>query len=180
MTRIEFCLNLAKYHWRSTQIIHIFHISTLNVYIYIYSKKSLADTNWFLLISYFWQRKNIAKKFGKHHRDNCCLLFAKRNCSTVPYGVFWRSQRGGNHGTKLKIFQTKKTYKTFIDFYKTWNEQFWSINLQLNKISATFAGYMPVWKNPFHGSLTSPTCIANWAPRFPCFGLFTTTALNRM
>jgi len=39
---------------------------------YIY--KSLADANWFLLISYFWQRNGIPKKSGKHHRDNYCLL----------------------------------------------------------------------------------------------------------
>jgi len=47
---------------------------------------------------------------------------------------------GGTHGTKFNNFQTeKKQYKTFIDFYKTWNEQCWSTNLQINKISATFA-----------------------------------------
>jgi len=38
------------------------------------------------------------------------------------------------------ISNLKKQYEIFIDFYKTWNEKFWSINLQLNKISATFAG----------------------------------------
>jgi len=37
------------------------HFSHLYVkLVYIYSKKSLADTNWFLLIRYFW-RKNIPK-----------------------------------------------------------------------------------------------------------------------
>jgi len=46
---------------------HQRHICTLSLY--IYSKTSLTDTNWFLLISYFWQRKNIPKKSGKHHRD---------------------------------------------------------------------------------------------------------------
>jgi len=80
--RIEFCLNVAKYHRQSTPIIHIFHICTLNSC--IYSKKRVIDTNRFLLMSYFWQGKSILKKFGKHHRDNCCLLFAKRNCSIGP------------------------------------------------------------------------------------------------
>jgi len=30
----------------------------------VYSKKRLADANWFLLISYFWQRKNIPKNLA--------------------------------------------------------------------------------------------------------------------
>jgi len=38
-----------------------------------------------------------------------------------------------------KFSKLKKTYKTLIDSYKTWNEQFWSINIQLNKISGTCA-----------------------------------------
>jgi len=108
----------------------------------------------------FLTRKEHTKKIGKHHWDNCCLLFMIRN-SIGPYGVFRRSHWGGTHGTKFhrslwggskaplgwdprnKIWSfsnLKNKYKTFIDFYKIWNEQFWSINLQLNKISATFSG----------------------------------------
>jgi len=39
--------------------------------------------------------KGHTQKFSKHHQDNCCLLFIIRNCSIGPYGVFWRSHRGG-------------------------------------------------------------------------------------
>ena len=34
-----------------------------------------------------------------------------------------------------------KSYKTFINFWKTWNGQSWSKNVQPNKISATFVGW---------------------------------------
>jgi len=43
---------------------HFSHLYVKLIYIYIYSKKSLTDTNWFLLVSYFWQRKNIPKKLA--------------------------------------------------------------------------------------------------------------------
>jgi len=42
------------------------HFSHLYVKLIYVKQKSLADANWFLLKSYFWQRKSIPKKFGEH------------------------------------------------------------------------------------------------------------------
>jgi len=38
--RIEFCSNVAKLHWQSTQIMIIFHICALNLYRIYKTKKA--------------------------------------------------------------------------------------------------------------------------------------------
>jgi len=76
----------------------------------MYSKKSLADANCFLLISYFWQRKNIPKKFGKHHRDYCCLLYAIRNVPSVPMGCSDGPTVVGSTEQHWKILKLKKNH----------------------------------------------------------------------
>jgi len=53
----------------------------------------------------YLQRKSKPKKFDKHHRDNCCLLWIIRKCSIRPYGV-------GPMEQNWKKLNMKKQYKT--------------------------------------------------------------------
>jgi len=90
---------LAKH----SNIEHFSHLYVKHIYI---KQKKLGWCELIFAGKFFWKRKSIPTKFGKHHRDNCCSLFIIRNCSIGPYGVFWRSHWGGTHGTKLKNFRT--------------------------------------------------------------------------
>jgi len=53
--------------------------------------------------------------------------------------MFHPSLWGRTYGTKLKKIKHEKTIQNLVWFFLTWNEQFWSRNLQVCKISANFA-----------------------------------------